>query len=143
MSAEFWTIAGVIIPIIFYFIDKYLNANTRSLKKYLLQKWLENKKISNKLQLTIFEFAMKYDGCNSIAFTDSNLTYKDYYNSLKHKYEEEYSDIAFSILKKIKLNKFQLNEYIAKLKVQEDNLNLLQNSLDVAIKKFEQESHND
>ncbi|MFL9843283.1 hypothetical protein [Flavobacterium rhizosphaerae] len=141
MSIELqWTIAGVLIPIIFYLVDKYLNASTRAAKKYLIYKWLENKKINKKLQNTIYEFAMKYDGWNYKSFTDSNLTYKDFYNNLKEKYDLEYSDVAYSVLKKMKLTKYQIDEFIAKLKIQEDNLNLLQNSIDVIIKKYEQEN---
>jgi len=130
------SIIAIAITVIFYFADKIINGSTRSAKKYLLSKWLDNKSKNLKLQETIYQFVSSINGWDAKAFTDSNHTYLDFYTQLKQTYEVEYSDVQLNGLKKAKLSKFQIDEYIGKLKVQEDNLNLIQVSLESQVKKY-------
>ena len=131
------SIIAIGITVIFYFADKIINGSTRAAKRYMLLKWTETKDKSLKLQHTIIKYcSLNNRYWNSIALTDSPVTYKDLYNTLVEKYELEYSNSQFKALKKKNLSKFQIEEFTTKIKIQEDNLNFIQHALDLQIKKL-------
>lgn len=130
-------IGSLLLTVALWIIDKIFFATKRATKKYLLHKWQETKEKSFKLQTTIFSFAEKCHGWQSMAYPEQGITYWDYYCILKETWEQEYSDSKFKILKKKRLSRYQIQEYIDKLRVQEDAINLSQTSLNVMIKQFE------
>lgn len=126
--------SGILIPIILYFLAK----KNWGQKKYLLSKFDQNKEKVRLYTIDLRKLLSYNNAWNSIMFKEQNITYKEFLEVMEEKYNVEYSNEQSKALRNKKLSKFEIEEYISKLKVQEDSLNLMRQELDLLIKKFSQ-----
>ncbi|MEQ6119677.1 hypothetical protein [Reichenbachiella sp. MALMAid0571] len=128
--------SGIVIPIVLFLLSKdYFGQKFRQ-KKYLLSKFLENKQKIEHFTTSLEHLLQTNNSPESKIFPNSDITYLEYLNVMKLKYESEYSSLQYSLLKKKKLSKLELQEYIEKLKIQEDSLNKLILNLDLIKAKY-------
>ncbi|KYG75007.1 hypothetical protein EV198_0471 [Roseivirga ehrenbergii] len=134
MTLEIWVAiaGGILIPLLLYL----LSLENRSKKKYFLMKFQENKSKIEKFIKDLEHLLNVNNSFQSKAFTDSEITYIECLTLMKSRFHLEYSDEQYKALQKRRLKKLELNEYIEKLKVQEDNLNILRVDLDYKMMKY-------
>ena len=71
----------------------------------------------------------KNDYWNEVAFADARITHKQYYDELIRISEIEYSQVQYSAIKTIEIQSQFLDEYIAGINQQYDNLSLVYEDL--------------
>lgn len=123
-------IGGIFIPLITYFLSK----STNSEKKYLIKKFQENKIKLSEVISDLEGFMNENRSWDQQAFADSPIKLKEYHQRITEQYLKEYSEEQFNAINKSKLSKLEFKEYIGKLKVQEDSLNLL--STEIKFKNY-------
>lgn len=123
-------ILGLIAAIFFFLIDKNLLPATVITRKYMLSRLQKNKNKEKELQLELEQLIDRNDAWSSLAFPDSEVTYKEYMELLKEKFSIEYADTEFEVLRSKRMSRKQVAEYLEKIKNQEEAAVALQVDVD-------------
>lgn len=124
----FLILAGLLITILFFLIDKNIVPGITVTQKYVLKNLEKNKTKELELQAELEKLVNSYQAWSLKAFPDEDVTYCEYITLLKEKSSIEYSDSEFEKLRS-KLKRNQLIDYIEKIKNQEDAVIALQADL--------------
>lgn len=124
--------AGFIITLMFFLIDKNMLPGTIISRKHILIKFKRNKKKEQQLHNEFEALVNSYRAWSHKAFPDSDVTYAEYLGLLKEKSSIEYADTELEKLKS-RLKKHQLIDYSEKIRNQEEAVIALQR--DIACQK--------
>ena len=114
----------VIVLVYIFFFRKSKEA--REKKSYYLKRFLRNKEQSLKHIHQVEALAIENNCWDKKAFTDKDVTFRDYLELLKNKYDKDYSEISYQVLKRNKLTQSQKQEYTKKLIEQSEDLYLME-----------------
>ncbi|MDR6967167.1 hypothetical protein J2X31_001174 [Flavobacterium arsenatis] len=104
-------------------------------KSYYLKRFLRNKEQSLKHINQVEALVVENNGSKQ-AFPDKDMTFFEYLESLKSKYENDYSEITHQILRKNRLSHAQKQEYTKKLLQQSEDLYLMEVDLGILKKTW-------
>ena len=128
------SLALVVVLVYAFFFRKSKEA--REKKSYYLKRFLRNKEQSLRHINEVEVLVRQNNGWNKKAFPDKEIIFSEYLNTLKSKYENDYSDISYQILKKNKLTNAQKQEYTRKLIEQSEDLYLMEVDLGILNKTW-------
>lgn len=121
-------LAGLIITLFFFLIDKNMLPGTFIARKHILTRFEKNKKKEQQLHDEFEALVNSYRAWTQKAFPDSDVTYAEYLALLKEKSSIEYSDAELETLKS-KLKRQQVLDYNEKIRNQEEAVIALQKDL--------------
>ena len=110
--------------------DKVLSVSksaseTNSEREILTEKFFRNLELVKNFKNIYKSYCDINNKWNSPAFGDSNITNRQYYETLKKVSDEEYSDAQCQAIKVVEIHENSLKDYIKSLDSQYDNLKLL------------------
>lgn len=128
------SLALAIVLVYVFFFRK--TKEVRDKKSYYLKRFLRNKEQSLKYINEIKALVEQNDGWNKKAFLDKETTFSEYLEVLNTKYESDYSESSYQILKRNKLTNAQKQEYTRKLIEQSEDLYLMEIDLGILNKTW-------
>lgn len=133
---EFWyTVATIVTSIATAFVIYFLTQNKRQGKKYVLDLFKANQKLSLEVQKNISEFIDRHDAYNLIAFLERNVTYGHYLELMREEFKENLSDNVYECLKKMKFTKPSIDSMTNSLNKQNESLRLIDIDIKLVMKK--------
>jgi|GEM_PF-4573116 len=124
----------VVVLVYVFFFRK--SKEDRDKKSYYLKRFLRNKEQSIRHINEVEALARQNDGLHKKAFPGKEVTFSEYLETLRFKYESDYSDSSYHILKKNKLSHSQKQEYTKKLIEQSEDLYLMEVDLGILNKTW-------
>lgn len=129
-------IIGLFTMLVFFLIDKNILPGSIIDRKHIAAKLEKNKKRELQLQAEFEALISTYGLSSENVFPDSDITYSEYIDLLKEKASIEYSDTEFEKLK-TKLKRNQVNEYIERIRNQEESVIAFQADIDYQKKNLQ------
>jgi len=116
----------VLVIVLVYLLFFRKSKEKRDKKSYYLKRFLRNKEQSIRHINEVEALAHQNDGQHKKAFPDREMTFSEYLEGLRSKYQSDYSDNYYNILKRNKLSHSQKQEYTKKLIEQSEDLYLME-----------------
>ena len=101
------------------------NQNNKSRREILTEKFFRNLGLVEDFKLTYECYCDISETWDSPAFSDSKITNRQYYETLKQVSDKEYSEVQCIVIRKVEIHENAVEDYIQSLDVQYDNLKLL------------------
>lgn len=118
----------------------FFRNNKKSIEKsYYLKRFLRNKEHFIRHINQVQALSRQNEGQDKKAFPDKEVTFAEYLYALNSKYESDYSDSTYHILKKNRLSNSQKQEYSKKLIEQSEDLYLMEVELGILNKAWRKE----
>lgn len=131
---------GSLLLVIFLVYSFFFRNNGKTEKRsYYLKRFLRNKEQSLRHIKEVESLAVQQNIMNSSAFPDKEVTFSEYLDRLKSKYESDYSDSSYKILKRNKLSHSQKQEYTKQLMEQSEDLYLMEVDLGILNRTWKKE----
>ena len=130
-------LVGSLLLVVFLVYVFFFKKNGEIEKKsYYLKRFLRNKEQSLRHIKEVESLVVLNDVWSSKAFPNKELIFSEYLDRLKTKYEKDYSDSSYKILKRNKLSHSQKQEYTKQLMEQSEDLYLMEVDLGILNKTW-------